>query len=627
MLLDWLKRSLLKTLPQGEAQRASTKPVVAPPKVVGVAIYPAADAGLPLRTAEEIIGSNAELIARIRLHAARDPKMFDIRYMGPITRLCDYVSSIPGSATSAFSGDCGLMRASLELAFFSFQASDGKIFTATKTVEERHKLEPRWRYLCFLAGLLYPIGVPLGRMSVAGTDGSQWERHRYGLNEWGKLREIPSVFISWPTEDSKLKVLLGPAPFTASILNNIVGAENLTWLDEGATELMGVLLNLVSGLDTNARSASEVVQSMWAKVLQRETARRPQTYGTQAMGNHITPYIVGAMRTLLAKGQWAVNKPPLLVDSQGVYLVWPMAGHHLVEQGRSESIPGWPHSEYVLAEVLKSAGVIDLARTNDMGLIELVDDEGEVLQGFKLKNPNMLIDEYNSLDYAKSQPRSLSHVVASDPLAGSQSSDKKRKLKPAAAEADARQTELSLEPNESATSVVPAAPVQELQNDKSSSLRPNAAEDADAVDDMPENVPPKPKPKPADTEPPQPPRLPEVADVKFADLVPEAIRKDIKSPLSSELLGKVIKAWHEKTEDSDVMLMTKNGAAISVEYLSGMVRSLPDFITDLAGAGLIFTEPSKPGLKVLQVAIPHGTKPLKQAVILSDYACRKLSLK
>ena len=113
--------------------------------------------------------------------------------------------------------------------------------------------------------------------------------------------------------------------------------------------------------------------------------------------------------------------------------------------------------------------------------------------------------------------------------------------------------------------------------------------------------------------------------MKFSDLVPEEIRKEIKTTLTIELLGKVIKSWRERGEQRTTMRMTDNGAAISIEFLGTVMRSIPDWANEMAAAGLIYAPPDRPGLKVHKVAIPEGSK-AKEAIVISRYGCKKLGL-
>jgi hypothetical protein len=594
-------------------------------------IYPPDDRGLPLRSIDDLLAGNESLIARIRLHAASDVDTFDTRYLTPITNLANQINALPGSSSSLFSGDGGLLRAALEMAFLCFQASDGRIFTGAATVEVRHKLEPRWRYICFLAGLLYPVGIPLVRMVVSAKSGEAWPKHKYDITAWAVASKFDRVYVNWPDESKiEQKKLLGPSPYTASMLHKIVGAENLGWLEDGSPDLTRTLFELVGGSETTSRIAQDVIATMWNKVQQREEARRPQAYGRMTVGVHLTPYLIGAMKSLVNDGIWKPNEGPLIVDATGIYLIWPDAGEELVRQGAREGHDGWPASAATLAELLKQDGVFEVAYGNDMGMTEVVDKDGNVHESFKLKKPNSVIETYDPSEYKKSAPKTLSGVLERDPLASAEAkAAKKPKAAPApVAVAEHLLVEVSpangtIDQETGEVIALPSAelgvPLQkELGLQDAAEVEPEKQTTASAVQ-VPSQV------NVHGSGGDQGGRIKEAAEVKFADLVPDDIRKDIKTTLTIELLGKVIKSWRDRGEQSTTMRMTDNGAAISVDYLGTLMRSIPDWANEMAAAGLIYAPPDRPGLKVHKVAIPEGAKP-KEAIIISRYGCKKLGL-
>jgi hypothetical protein len=267
-----------------------------------------------------------------------------------------------------------------------------------------------------------------------------------------------------------------------------------------------------------------------------------------------------------------------------------------------------------------------------MGMTEVVDKSGDVHQAYKLKKPSTVIETYDAADYQKAAPKTLSGVLQRDPLAKAEAKAVEKKAKEAT-----QKIEPTLLPEPVATSPKDASVDQDTGE-----VIPNSpvavegvdSDEADLLSDTPSTNQPQPVEVPAG--PPvtvvsQPPaqeltgKIKEAAEVKFSDLVPEEIRKEIKTTLTIELLGKVIKAWRERGEQSTTMRMTDNGAAIAMEFLGTLMRSIPDWANEMAAAGLIYAPPDRPGLKVQKVAIPEGSK-AKEAIVISRYGCKKLGL-
>lgn len=652
MISSWFQKTFLRRpSPTPAAARQPARATLPVPRVKN--IYPPDDPGLPLRDAEYLLNGNSQILGRLKLHAATSEAHFDQRFIKPLERLAEHISALPATSSGLFSGEGGLFCASIELAFLSFQASDGRIFTGAESVERRHKLEPRWRYFCFAAALLYPIGKPLGRMIVTNARGEAWQKHHQSLVEWTLASDTDRIYVSWPEDKAEQgQIQIGPSPYTASILHKILGPDNLAWLEDGSTHLTRDLFEVVSGADTSAKIARDVIATMWQKVRTREEARMPENYGRLTIGTHLTPYLVGAMRALVDAGKWVPNGLPFIVDAAGLYLVWPQAGHDIVKQGKVDGHEGWPSSPSVLADLLKAAGIFDPARGDDSGQVEVVDFEGNLHPAFKLKNPFAVMESYDPADYKKSPPKTLVAVLAADPIAAVERRVAQA-AQPQVPPADGAGAPLP--PSGKGTSIDPES--GEIFNHEpvgSSAPVPNLAkrvEDDARISTQdtnhPEAVAPSGTAEPGDSKtgardasrnppanatsvpvgaPEDQRKVKEAPEIKFSDLVPEEIRREMKTPLSVELLGKVIKTWRERGEDSATMRMTDNGAAISFELLSSMIRNIPDWVNEIAVAGLVYTAPATPGLKIMKVAIPEGSSKPREAIVISRYGCKKLGL-
>lgn len=654
MISSWFQKTFLKRATTHTASGKQTVGAHLPSSRVKN-IYPPDDPGLPIRDAQYLLAGNAQLLSRLKLHAATSDEHFDQRYIKPIERLAEHISALPATPSSLFAGEGGLFCAAIELAFLSFQASDGRIFTGAETVERRHKLEPRWRYFCFAAALLYPIGKPLSRMIVTSGKGEAWQKHHQSLVEWTRSSDIDRIYVSWPEDKTEQgQVLIGPSPYTASLLHKILGPDNLAWLEGGSTHLIRDLFEVVSGSDTSAKIARDVIATMWAKVKTREEARMPENYGRLTIGTHLTPYLVDAMRALVDGGKWKPNELPFIVDTTGLYLVWPQAGLEIVKQGKVDGHDGWPSSPSVLADLLKAAGVFDTSRGDDGGLVEVVDTAGNRHPAFKLKNPYAVMEAYDPIDYKKASPKTLVAVLEADPIAKierkvadkaaaevQQGTNNSKSKNP---KAETVRRDIDLETGE-VLSELPERSPPEAQvpagNTDSESRASQPAQPSPAAAEVPSTAAPAPAaPTPSPANRPatgqgtttaegvakESRKVKEAPEIKFSDLVPEEIRREIKTPLSVELLGKVIKTWRERGENSTTMRMTDNGAAISFELLSSMIRNIPDWVNEIAVAGLVYTAPSTPGLKIMKIAIPEGSPKPREAIVISRYGCKKLGL-
>lgn len=587
--------------------------------------YPPADLGLTVRTPQAILAANSDLIDRLRLHAATDEAQFEVRFLGPLLRLAEFINVVPATATSLFSGEMGLFRAALEAGFFAFQASDGRIFTGTEGVERRHALEGRWRYLCFLAALFHPLGKPLERLAVTGPTGQVWKRHFSGITGWAETTGAERLFVSWGGLDAEDSI--GPSSVTLQVLPAIVGPENLQMMQDGAAELISDLYQLAIGEIGTSRIAHQVVTSCWDRIARREAARRPQAYGRLTSGTHQGPYLAGALRAMVDSGRWKLNESPLKADRDGLYLEWPLAAKDLIQFGRDKSYPGWPDDAPTLAALLKASSLVD-DRCGELGLTEIVTAEGEIQHALKLSNPLAVLEDFDPSAFADRPAATLAGVLAADSLAKAEAAAAApvaAATPPAAAPAAA----VSSDDDPEAAVEAEAVAAEEPQNG-----------DLGAVDGAPASATAsETQPEPARQQrgkrgagsasrpegEPQGGKLREAPDVRYADLVPEDIRTEIGTALQIELLGKIVKGWRDRGDNSTVMRRIDNGAAIDFNYLTSQMSNVPTWVDAMARVGLIYSPPQTPGLRIHKIAIPEGRQPV-QAVVLSNLACRRLGL-
>lgn len=565
--------------------------------------YPAVDPGLEVLSADQLLVANGDLVTRLRTHSAVGPDLFETRFLAPMRRLADHVGVIPATAAGLFSGEGGLIRAGYESAFFSFQASDGRIFTGSAGVEKRHALEGRWRYLCFLAGLLYPVGKTLERVVVTGADGRPWQRHYGGIGQWARASAVQRIYMSWATATDDEPV--GPGNAGLVLAPSVIGPENLQYLEDGAADLVSALYQIVLGNVGNSPIAHHVISSTWERVARREAARRPQAFGRAVTGTHMGPWLAGALQAQVNNGRWKVNSGPLRADSGGLYLLWPDAALDLIAHGAQQDLPGWPSDAPTLAHLLAAAGIVE-QRANDLSYVEVIDSTGEILKALKVVNPLAVLEDFNPADFRT--PEALDVALKQDPLAP-----------PAPPPPAAARPKAERPPKAERTATPAEAPGTD------------AMEGADAGDSAPKDStgsqlkPPAPPPEAPVPSTPPPLKLVEPPEVRFSDLVPEDVRKDIRNPMHAEILGKILKLWRDKPADHAQMWRSPNGAAFAVAFLTNHVRDLPGWAASMGEAGLIYTPPATPGAKVHKATPPGATKGI-DVIVLSDRACRKMGL-
>jgi hypothetical protein len=605
--------------------------------------YPPRDPGLPIKPAEQLVQDHVDVLEMLRLHAAETPDRFEQRFLAPITRLAELVNTLPATPDASFSGAGGLFRACMETGFHAFRASDGRIFTGAQGVEARHRLEGRWRYVCFTAGLIYPLGTSLCSMAVIDTRGRKWSPELESVLEWARQNQSDRVFASWVTN----AVAPGPAPVSATFALKVLGRVNVEWLNEGSAELVSTLLDIVTvggGVQKDG-VASSLVREIWVAVQERETARRYQNYGRLTIGSHVSPYLLDAV-VALAKAKWKFQESVMFADTTGVYLHWPLAGEDIISYCAERGYTGIPSSEQALLTLMVSNGLVT-SGVDRIALLEIAGPEGEVVMGVKLTHPELVVPDDTTLEQIAGERKvSMSLVRASDPLTRAQNALKTTVSQPAATQAaTAPNSTPPVAPSEAPIGV--PAPASSLRFDEISPLEilgsPDSGSEQEQEQEGTGAEPVKLAALPATQQDTtgelsrsgqgasrsarqqEPGAIVEAPEIKYSELLPEDVASKFRN-VDAELLGRLVHVWRRKAADGRVMRVCEHGIAFELDLLADYTQDPAGFLSHLGAQGFLFSERTTPGKMIYQVAATEGSRKTATCFIILHHAAKKLGM-
>lgn len=627
--------------------------------------YPPLDGGLPLALVQDLMLAQSELIARIKTHAAVADSIFETRYMQPIRNLAEYILNLPATQGDAYAGPGGLFRASLELGFGAFQAAGGRIFTSHLGVEERQKLENRWGYVCFAAGLIWPLGKTLDGMRASGKT-KTWTSRVYGLGAWAAEHEIQTVYLTWPKEH----IEPGPSVNGAMLAGQIVGPGPIKWLEEGNPKVMTSMLEVASGFRTEYNgTAYDITKSMWEKCLARERARMPSNYGRVKFGQHMAPHLIDAMHVLIRDGKWVVNEKTIHADKTGVYLLWPQAGDELLTYMRKESMGQALHTPEGLLNLLMQE---ELLKVDSIGgvYVDVASHDGKVVQAVKILKPNMLIQDYSPDNFSKSRSVSMEQIIKEDPISAAEKKTPKASTKKAETNATTIKSELdSTLPEEEKKPVAPPPapdPLMATLGTEAATQPATSKEARTSKLEAPVTAGTKPlapadKPAPAPTPSDnvvviQMPSRPAVGDtdginlltlpskredksvteavstsepvstkpkfgeevlaqrqntgstpVMYKDALPKRVISSISNGLVAEQLARLVLKIKEEG-NLEKLIFKDEFVAVPWELFTGTVASPPNFLSALGEAGYLYFDAAHSGKKVHDLPASDGSK-------------------
>lgn len=328
--------------------------------------YPPFLKGLPAASPEDLQSTQDELIAKLRQVLGFNLRDFQRLIQPCIDHLAAYVHLLPASEHHHHSGAGGLLRHSLEVAFWAAQAAEGIIFIASGTPVEKKELEPRWRVAAALGGLFHDIGKPVSDLSITDEDGRyQWNPFLETLSHWTTTNRIERYFIRW--RDGRCK---RHEQFSILVLNRVMTPELLAWLTQPGPEILQAMLEAIGNTDPEHVLSKLVIEADQTSV-QRDLKAQRISVDDNALGVPVERYLLDAMRRLLASSQWLVNQRDARVwvrksnQSTNLYLVWKSAAKDIIELLAKDKIPGIPRDPDTLADILIERGLATKSASNE----------------------------------------------------------------------------------------------------------------------------------------------------------------------------------------------------------------------------------------------------------------------
>lgn len=536
----------------------------APPKGLDQElVYPPVDPGLPAASTEAVVQSQAVLLRRLRKIVSVDDAVFDERYLAPIRALAAEIHLLPASAHDEFAGPGGLFRLCLEVAVFSTQAADGRIFTPDENVERRHALEPRWKYACFLAGLTCELYRPLAFAVVADKAGHQWGKFIQPLSSWLAEERIDRYWVSWLSASQSAPSSRAEG---GTVVSRILPRTQLAWLDAGSPAINRDIMAIAMGQVRRGDSIlGDLVESIRTKVHAHDEATRRSRYGKLRSGNHLEPYILDAFRVEVEAGRWSVNKLDSIayLGTDGLFVEWPRASELVKRHLEDLGLKGVPSSPLTLAEVLVKSGACIEQEGGQVLWTIVVSDlsstaAAEKKTALRFRDPaalgdlktkaaqrpftellvNRVIAEASPSTSASGPAAPAASVFDSLPSVARVLKDPEPGQLPPLGGPGAAQPSAEPAPRAEKASPAPVPPSSQPLQQASSSRRDEAAKDAPVV--------------------------------TLAALVPVGVRNQLR-PADAEFIGRLVRDYRAGKSDA-VMEHSGRQIAVSQDYVEGLDR-------------------------------------------------------
>lgn len=318
--------------------------------------YPPFAKGFPVVPPERLLADQRELVSKIERALGMTDKDFERLVKPTLFKFAEYVHLLPASEHHHHRGAGGLLRHSLEVAFFATRSSEGVIFEQDNTPGGITQGEPRWRLAAFLSGLLHDSGKPITDMSVVDKEGHrEWDIFtKKTLYEWAKENKIDRYFLRWERNRHKRHERMA-----TYAIGKLLSDEVIAYLRAGGKEINQALMDAVTGLSVSTPLSRLMLRADSASVEMDLREQYIDRVDQNAVGIAVERYLVSAMRALIAARDWKANEPGSVVwvGEDAAYVNWRKAAQDVTRQLQKDNVPGIPQSPDTLAEILLDRGL------------------------------------------------------------------------------------------------------------------------------------------------------------------------------------------------------------------------------------------------------------------------------
>jgi conjugal transfer pilus assembly protein TraI len=376
-------------------------------------IYPPLDAGIPVAAATKVVATQHEIIQRLRQHVALPTEQFTEEYLAPIERVAALAGLLPATRSSYHTGQGGLFRLAVEVAFACARSSDGVVFSARSSIDRRRGVDSAWRHAAFLAGLTCELHRPLTDMVVVGDTGATWSPYLGPLDQWANQTGQRRLFVRWSE-----RAVRDPGNQASAlwVLSHVAGPRAMAALHEADPSISPTLAAVVAGVvdRVNEPQLSRIVRQSLEGVRARDQAQQASMYGHLTQGAHLEPWLLDSMRELVRSAVWRINEPQahLLWASDGLFLRWPAAAEDIVRELGRRGQSGVPTHASTLAELLLNAAVVARAATGGPIWTVTPASGADPTTALKFVRPESILGD---IDPQRAPPAPWGHAVAVAP--------------------------------------------------------------------------------------------------------------------------------------------------------------------------------------------------------------------
>lgn len=581
------------------------------------------DSGIRVATPGDVLASQADLIRVLKRNLGISNDDFERRYLSPLRRAADFINLIPATRDKHHTGAGGLFRFAAAMGVRAAQSADGRIFAASEGIERRRQTESAWRHAAFLTGLTCELFRPLTEMIIVDPKGNQWSPFLASLTGWAKQQGADHFFVRWHQRDDARSVA---NTLSSWAVNVVVGNEIISDLHKANPTVVETIFGVASGSITTADNSTmaSLINEVRRRVVEKDHAIAPSTYGKLTSGSHLEPYFVDAMRALLRIGVWQINtkNSRCHYGADGLYVAWRLGARELLGHLQSANIAGVPTSHDTLAEMMGRAGIISVAPDGSwVHLVRSSAGAGAPMPAVRIQSPAAILGNSEVKPVADTLRVNPGKAAAPKPSSFTSSTTAKQEITAAAQlhVASALETAIpnTTSPSEASSAATVVEETGELQGFEEAT---SIAEPLTTLAVVKPPISRQDKPSGKVAKPPSAKGgIPTVPDVE--DEVQETFDKDLLLELGAPICREVAEwrnLWN-RGQSTQEFLRTSEGLAVSYSVLQASAIQLQKIVEVLKCAGHIEISVVSGKQRVL-TPIPFSKKSELGVVLRTSFA-------
>lgn len=314
--------------------------------------YPPFAKGIPAISPEQIMGTQGELIEKIRRTLGLPVTEFNEKVMPVLTRYAEFVHLLPASQEHHHRGAGGLFRHGLEVAYWSARLSESIVFNHEGDLKDKRINENKWRLATCLAGLLHDVGKASSDMNITDESGLlMWSPYGKPIHEWAEENGIDRYFISWRDNRHKRH-----ERYSLQEIGHILTDEVRDYLATPSRDPYEALLDAVAGAASN-ETVPKMVLVADQESVKRDLKEHQINVDDLSLGVPVERFLIDSMRRLINTKKWKVNEVGgnVWTFKEGTFVVWKDL-KQIYSLAKKDGMPGIPRDADTLADILIERG-------------------------------------------------------------------------------------------------------------------------------------------------------------------------------------------------------------------------------------------------------------------------------